>query len=178
MRKLVSYCLFLLVIWQIIGFVGYFEISHYTLKKEIKSLLKRGVPEGELITHTFNQNELKELKWLKKNEFEFNGNLYDVVRTYKLTNDRYKLACISDKQETILFATLGQNVASNLGDNQHPTPLSNLMKILHFPLIVNEYLVQISHYNQSDYKRDVFIYLPHESMKSVRIDTPPPCFIS
>ncbi len=178
MRKLISQSLFLLVIWQIVGFVAYFDVSHYTLKKEIKSLLKRGIPEGELITYTFNQKELNQLKWLKKNEFEFKGNLYDVVSTEKLPGSKWKLACISDKQETLLFATLSQNVASNLGDSKHPTPLFNLMKILHFPLIANDFLVQFSHTYKIDNHRHIFIYLPHESMKSVRIDTPPPCFIS
>ena len=177
MRKLISYSLFLLVIWQIVGFVGYFEVSHFSLKKEIKSLLKRGVPEDELITFTFNQKELNELKWLKKNEFEFNGNLYDVVKTEKLPGSKWKLACISDKQETLLFANLSQNVASNLGDSKHPTPLFSLMKILHFPLLVNDYHVKVNEGFEVDNHGHVFIYLPHESIKSVRIDTPPPCFI-
>lgn len=176
MRKLVSYSLFFLFTWQIIGFVGYFEFSHYRLKKEIKTLLKQGVPKDELVYFSFDQQQLKELVWLKKNEFDLNGNLFDVVRR-RTSNGKTHMECISDKQETILFAHLEESVSMNLGDDHHQTPISNWMKILHFPIQISENPIEQSIINLDSLHEDVFGYLPNSSLKSVRIETPPPCLL-
>lgn len=178
MRKLVSYSLFFLLTWQIIGFVAYFEFTHYHLKKEIKLLLKQGVPKDELVIFNFDANELNELIWLKKNEFDLNGNLFDVVRSHKTKDGLTYMECISDKKETILFAKLGQGIASNMGDDHHPTPLFNWMKILHFPLISFDNKIKIPDFHSDELKKDIFNYLPHYSTKSIRLDYPPPCFFS
>jgi hypothetical protein len=177
-RKLVTFGLFFLFIWQIIGFVGCFEISHHHLKKEIKTLLKQGVPKDELIVFKFNENEMNQLIWLKKNEFDLNGNLYDVVRRHRQEDGIIYMECISDKQETVLFAKLGENIAINLGDDQHPTPLSNWLKILHFPIISLDNTIVTPVIISEESAKDVYNYLANQSIKSVRIDSPPPCFFS
>lgn len=178
MRKLVSFGLFILFTWQIIGFVGYFEFSHYHLKKEIKTLLKQGVSEDELVVFEFDEKQLSELIWLKKNEFDLKGNLFDVVRSHRLSNGKMYMQCISDKKETILFAKLGQNIAVNLGDDKHPTPLSNWLKILHFPIISLDFAVVTPVLLPENVKKDIYAYLSPYSIKSVRIDSPPPCTFS
>lgn len=175
-RKLVSYSLFFLVTWQIIGFVAYFEFTHYHLKKEIKLLLKQGVPKDELVIFHFDKNQMKELIWLKKNEFDLHGNLFDVVRSHKMADGKTYMECISDKKETVLFAKLGQGIASNMGDEKHPTPLFNWLKILHFPLITMDNSIKIPEFQTNEFRKDIFIYQPFNSAKSVRLDYPPPCF--
>lgn len=178
MRKLVTFGLFILFTWQIIGFVGYFEISHARLKKEIKTLLKQGVPKDELVYFEFDDKQLKDLIWLKKNEFDLNGNLFDVVRSHRLENGKTYLECISDKKETILFAKLGQSVAMNLGDDSHPTPLSNWLKILHFPVISVNYSIEAETIFPNEIQKDFYSYQSIQSIKSIRIETPPPCNFS
>lgn len=173
MRKLVSYSLFFLFTWQIIGFVGYFEFSHYHLKKEIKTLLKQGVPKDELVYFSFDQKQMQELVWLKKNEFDLHGNLFDVVRR-STSNGKTHMECISDKQETILFTHLEESVSMNLGDDHHPTPISNWMKLLHFPVQITENIIESPFFILDANNQDVFGYLPNISIKSVKIDTPPP----
>ncbi len=129
MRKLVLFLLFSLIVWQIIGFVGYFEISHYKIKKEIKSLLKKGVPKDSLTTFKFSDHQMAKLNWLKKNEFKLKGRLYDVVYNIKDENGFSILSCISDTQEEVLFAKLGQTVANSLGEDQPHNPISHWFKL-------------------------------------------------
>ena len=131
-----SYFLLVLVTWQIIGFVGYFEISHYKLKKEIKGLLKRGVPKDELVVFSFNEMEISQLVWLKKNEFRLGDDLFDVVRRKEMSNGQIRMECISDEQEEVLFSSLQQSISNNLNDESDSNSVLTLFKILSVPAIV------------------------------------------
>lgn len=173
-RKTVQYILLFLFLWQIVGFVSYFEISHYKLKKEIKLLLKQGVPEDELVFFEFTDAQMNELIWLKKNEFDLNGNLFDVVRKSKDKNGINHLQCISDKKETILFARLNQTISQNLGDEKHQTPISNWMKLLKVPSNVPESSLQIELIDIQSEDFSAIPYLNQYSFESKRISNPPP----
>lgn len=174
MRKIVTYLLLFVFVWQIVGFVGYFEISHAKIKKEIKTLLKNGVPKEELIIYTFDALEMSQLVWRKKNEFDLDGNLFDVVRRKNLENGKTTLECISDKQEKVLFCELGQSISKNLGDDDHQTPVSNWFKLIKLPclsaledisVIAFKYEVQIQFDNA---------YANFFQSISNSIDSPPP----
>lgn len=178
MRRSIQYCLLILFVWQIVGFVGYFEFSHYHLKKEIKTLLKQGVPKEELVIFEFTPEQMSELIWLKKNEFDLNGNLYDVVRKHTGRDGKIHMECISDKKEKVLFAHLGQNISMNMGDEKHPTPVSNWMKILQLPaLSVFQNAIEPVIISFEVTIIPQFFYLPMHSEKSVLIDSPPPLLI-
>ncbi len=172
-RKLVSFSLLILLTFQIIGFVGYFEFAHYQLKKEIKSQLKKGVSKDKLVIFDFNSNQLKELIWLKKNEFNLNDNLYDVVRkSHK--NGITHLECISDKQEKVLFAKLDQNVSSNLGDDNQHKPISNWFKLLQTPALPVSVFDATNLIYFKENAIETFYYLEHLSLKSIQKVSPPP----
>jgi hypothetical protein len=162
--------------WQIIGFVSYFEITHYFLKKEIKLLLKHGVPKDELVIFEFDKNEMNQLVWLKKNEFDLNGNLFDVVRRHVKNNGKTYMECISDEKETELFFQLEHGITSNMGNDENPTPLSNWFKILNFPLIEPSESFEIAFYTTSESNKDFFKYKVKASTEVSRIDSPPPRF--
>ena len=156
------------------GFVGYFEFSHSKLKKEIKRLLKKGVPKEELVQFTFTAEEISELTWLKKNEFQFQGNLYDVVYSAKHKNGRTTFECISDSQEKVLYALLGQTISNNMGDDDHQTPVSNWFKLIKLP-----YLSVSADYFPVVYIDKIkleycSIYTNHFQSINFSIDSPPP----
>ena len=173
-RKTVQYILLFLFIWQIVGFVTYFEISHLKLKKEIKLLLKQGVPKDELVFFEFTDNEMNDLIWLKKNEFNLNGSLFDVVRKSRDKKRVNHLECISDKKETILFARLNQTISQNLGDERHPTPISNWMKLLKLPSHLPQTEIQIKLVDLQLEAFSLIPYLNNYCFESNRIPSPPP----
>ena len=176
-RKTVQYILLFLFIWQIVGFVTYFEISHFKLKKEVKLLLKQGVPKDELVYFEFTDYEMNDLIWLKKNEFNLNGSLFDVVRKSKDKNGVNHLECISDKKETILFTRLNQTIAQNLGDEKHPTPISNWMKLLKTPANLHQNELQIELVDHELESTSIIPYLNNYCFESKRIPSPPPKFL-
>ena len=113
MQRKYAYFFMTLMIWQLFGFVGYFELSRWQIKKDIKQSIKQGVPISDLTVFTFSTKELDQLTWVEDHEFKFKGRMYDVVST---KNERYKtkLYCIHDKQEEKLFVGLGDAVSQKL----------------------------------------------------------------
>lgn len=174
MRKLVSFLLFSIIVWQIIGFVGYFELSHYQIKKEIKTLLKKGVPKDSLTTFKFSDHQIAKLNWLKKNEFKLKGRLYDVVYKMKDENGFSILNCISDTQEEVLFAKLGQTVANRLGEDQPNNPIAHWFKLNKQFYCIQFNCVKPAIHFESINTKTVFAYMNFFQSVGSTLDTPPP----
>ncbi|GAB0157376.1 hypothetical protein CHRYSEOSP005_26490 [Chryseobacterium sp. Alg-005] len=56
-------------------------------------ILREKIKDKDLIS--FTQKQLEDVEWLSKNEFKFNGELYDIV---KVIDNKYY--CIKDPKET------------------------------------------------------------------------------
>jgi len=160
--------------WQIIGFVGYFEFSHSKLKKEIKSLLKKGVPKEDLVQFTFTETEINNLTWLKKNEFQYQDSLYDVVYSTKHKNGLTTFESISDSQEKVLFARLGQTISNNLGDDHHQTPVSNWFKLIKLPYLSGSKDISIVTFIDNSKIEYYSFYTNLFQSICFSIDSPPP----
>lgn len=84
-----------------------FKSFEYKYKKEIKQLIKSGVPEKDLIKFAFHKsvitNGTKDLKWIKKNEFRLKNEMYDIVSA-EIRGDSVFYKCIHDFKESELFA--------------------------------------------------------------------------
>lgn len=172
MRKCFGWCFLLLFSWQLVGYVVFFEWKHIRIKKEIKSLLKRGVPPEELVDFHFSASQIKELKWLKKNEFEWNNQLFDVVQSFTGCDGITHLRCISDTQEKVLFKDLNKYIASNLEDDSQNSTVLKLVKVL-----LNDQLEFIDPKIEcllNEKREDYFIYLSKMFSPSVPTETPPP----
>jgi hypothetical protein len=172
MRKCFGWCFLLLFSWQLVGYVVFFEWKHTRIKKEIKSLLKRGVPPEELVDFHFNTSQIERLKWLKKNEFEWNNQLFDVVQSFTGCDGITHFRCISDTQEKVLFKDLNKHIASNLQDDSQNSTVLKLVKVLlidrfEFPdPTIEVYL--------PERRQDCFVYLSKLSSPFIPIHTPPP----
>jgi hypothetical protein len=136
MRKFVSLVFLSVLLWQFFGFVGYFEFSRISIRKEIKTLLKNGVDPSELCHFQYTPDELNQLNWVKDHEFVQEGNFYDVVRRFERGNAVY-LECISDTKEKALFANLNQTVSSNLAG--HDQPLMAWIGYLFTPFYIEDH---------------------------------------
>ena len=92
--------------------VTYIWLQHRkaVVRKEVKWKMIAGIDKSELVYFQFSQKESKKkLKWKHSKEFEFNGEMYDVVK--KITSsDTIQYWCWWDHEETKLSKQLSKLV--------------------------------------------------------------------
>jgi hypothetical protein len=175
-RCVVSYILITIVLIQLVGATVYFEASRYAVRKEIKARIKSGLSKKDLLVLTFSKQAFNTLHWLNRNEFERNGDLFDVVHVKKLSSGAFEIQCISDVKEKELFRYVGRETASNLGNEDHPTPLFNWVKLLHSPSLVPEINNDLPIFNVDQKTKIAANYQFMFSDAELSIESPPPCF--
>ena len=174
MRNRIALVFLLFVTWQLVGVTTWFELSRVSIRKEIKTRIKARIPEKDLIYHSFTPDQLKNLTWLKKNEFRFNGHLYDVVHRSIQENGSVLLKCIDDIKEKVLFATLGETTANCLGTEEHPTTLYFFVKQLFAPIEhidIEGFMLTL---NVNDLSNYALCYLKQFYSVFLENDSPPP----
>lgn len=135
-RKLIPSVLLGVFLFQMLGFTVYFQLEQAKIRKQLKKVLKEGVPKDQMRTFTFAKSDFDRLKWVKKNEFQQNGRFYDVVWKKQLTQDSIFLECVDDTQETVLFENLSYYVDVNLGSERPESPLKVLFSALKQPYLI------------------------------------------
>jgi hypothetical protein len=162
-----------LLTYQFVGFFTFVEIEHFLIRKQIKKAIKLSVPENQLIDFHFTLKESKKLKWLKPQEFELNGRLYDVVRKTKSRGIWY-FHCIDDIQETKLFKKLNSAVAVNLVSSSEQHPVHGWLKLMNEPmepLQAFQFTVDVFDKNNSQVQKS---YLNLYLTRAYSVSTPPP----
>lgn len=123
MNRFLSWSLLILFLVNTGGFYYVFKFKEYRIKKEIKTKIKLGVNEEELKTFVLTASNQHKFKWKHSKEFQFNGNMYDVVYRTKQADGSEILKCVSDAQETVLFKHLDECLQQHLISNhqgKHP----------------------------------------------------------
>ena len=175
MRKLISFGLLFLFLWQIGGYLIEFQFESTRIRKEIKKLTKEAVPLNQLVYFQFSEKEIQNLTWTKKNEFKKNGHFYDVVWRKNLANGVVEFQCVSDDQETVLFAKLDQYVSANLANSNPDKPLKNWSKLVFGVYLPSQFDIQpIFKSTLSAYTENGFYYKDQLSIGFLFIETPPP----
>lgn len=177
MIRFIRFTLLSIFLWLIAGQIIVFHFEHANVKHKVKQMLKGSVPENQLVTFQFNQNEYQSLNWIKSHEFKYQNHLFDVIKKEILPNGTIELKCISDNQETKLFEKLNQTVAIKMA-NKEDGPFSGWFKLLKIPFLVLEYK-QCNKFDIIERKVEYFKY--HFKLKAYKVipDSPPPnkyCF--
>lgn len=94
---------------------GWLHQRRKAVRKEVKHQIIAGLERSELVLLSFTASELKELKWEHSKEFEFEGEMYDIVETEVIDGVTYYW-CWSDDEETALNKQLFEltNIALGL----------------------------------------------------------------
>lgn len=137
----------LLLISLIAPFPGTYIILQYNknkVKHEIAGMISNGIDKKDLILLKFTRKETEtRLNWKHPGEFEYNGEMYDIVEKHQ-EGDTIFYNCYKDHKETRLVNEIERLVTRAMG--QYPGQRSQTDKIVDF--------------FKTAYRQDVFTWKP------------------
>ncbi len=108
----------------------YLEYQKEMVKEEVIARMLMGMDKDLLVLLKFTKKEAEsKLDWEHSKEFEYRGQMYDVVE-FETKGDTTFYWCWEDKKETHLEATLENLIAQTLGNN--PQNQENGKKVYSF----------------------------------------------
>lgn len=127
------------------------------VRKEVKWKMIAGIDKNELVLLKFSTKESHDkLKWKHSKEFEYNGEMYDIVER-KATKDSIQYCCWWDHEETKLSKQLSKLLVSAF---QSDAPSKDKKE-------------QIVNFYKSIYFQDVFSWEPfHVWVPTIKNTTP------
>lgn len=118
MRKRIPILFILALTLPFIGIYGWLKFEKAAVRKSVKHKLMEGIPKDELVQFTFSHKDTSVvLDWKHSMEFEFQGEMYDIVTRY-YTEDSVKYDLWWDHEETALNKKLAS--LTNALINQNP----------------------------------------------------------
>lgn len=163
----IFFLLCLIIPLVIVFFYLQYQVS--MVRKEVKESMISGMERDELVVLKFTREEAqKELDWEHSKEFEYRGEMYDVVEK-EIKGDTIYYHCWWDHRETELNEQLDILIAKFLGNN--PQQQNSRERIVEFykNLYFNKYKYSSSVLIQG---LNPFYHFYTENFKS--IDLPPP----
>lgn len=113
----------------VMGTLAVFHLFRYQVRQEARESIIRAVKE-ELVDLAFSSSELhSRLKWKHSLEFEFQGQMYDIVEQ-RVQGDTVIFTCYKDEKETRLNQELDKTVARAIG--QDPAQKNNNDRLAKF----------------------------------------------
>jgi len=134
MQGFISSFIILLIALQTSGRLLVFKLQQYHIRAQVKQQIKAGVPEDELvllkIPAALEQGHNRVFQRIHAREFRYHGQMYDIVRQQS-RGDTTWYYCVSDEQETLLFARLDELVQQNMtGTQPHNSQIEMLLRLL------------------------------------------------
>ena len=100
MKKTVPFFFMVLFIAPFYGTYLYLSLQQKAIQEAVQRKLEEGIPSNELVKLTFSTSEInKVLRWEHDKEFEYKGQMYDVVEVTDV-GDSLQYLCWWDKAET------------------------------------------------------------------------------
>ena len=139
----------LILIYSLGGYYFVMINTQEKLKENIKEKIVRKVAEKELDTISFTDNR-ERIYWEtdEDNEFSFNDEMYDVVKT-KTVNGKVMLYCINDKKEKELVDNYNLVTKQNSSsDKKGKNTVDNTFNLFIYQAEKNDGLVAIRDSNK------------------------------
>ena len=148
-------------------------MEKYAIKKEVKWKMIAGIDKEELVLLTFSREETEtKLNWKHSREFEYNGEMYDIVETLE-QNDSIAYWCWWDHEETKLNRQLSDLIDQTAGQSQQ-----NKQNKQHlFQFLNSIYFTEVNDwefYDSSGHPSHHSVYLNLYSSLHFPPSTPPP----
>ncbi len=168
MKRILAICLLFVFTFNSVGYYFVFIILQQQIRSEIKNQIKQRIPSEEL--HVLAVSKSEKIDWKREGkEFLYKGTMYDVVKTEK-KDDTVLYYCITDVEETQLFAMLDQLVKEHLAHSKKHNSAKKLLKNFYKKFYDNKYVIRIT------LPVIKYSFLPpvNESLQFLTLDIPSP----
>ena len=143
MRIYISTILILVILFNIGGYYLIFCAKQYIIQREIKQEIRKGLKDEDLSLIIVSNNDETGMCWTEPNkEFEYKGEMYDVVRI-KINNQKRYYYCINDVKEKKLIVDFYKNHSSKKEEK-------NIKRTLNDTYFAQQYYL-MSHIIASDF---------------------------
>lgn len=158
--------------------ISWISYKKHLVRKEVKHQMIDGIDKERLVLLTFTKPGLDELNWEHSREFEYKGEMYDVVYT-EVSGDTTKYWCWWDHDETRLNKELSIAL-NNIFDNnpekqQKQTKLINFFKSLYFE---KSKYSQLVFYPEKTVKTISYYHIIYWSLNQQPLTPPPKLYLS
>lgn len=165
------------LILPFIGVFGWLTMEKQLLRKEVKHSLMSQTPNEELVQLRINKKDtLRILKWKHSKEFEYKGEMYDIVRRSYTQSDVVYFVWW-DNEETELNQKLDGLTAFLFDQSPQKKRSSKQFSFLFSLLFFEKDEINILPRILEKHK-DVFVYHDLSSEIYMNVITPPPLCIS
>lgn len=98
-----TFAIVLLMVFSSPVWVTHLALKNHLLeiKREVKRSILAGIPEKDQVVIKLHSSELSSLYWEHETEFEFEGNMYDVIRSTEI-GDSIMYYCFKDHAESTI----------------------------------------------------------------------------
>lgn len=155
--RVAVFVLLLFLLFSLGGAHFLFYFQKQQVKSEVKKFITIGIDKNELVLLKFSKVESERiLRWEHSKEFEFEGEMYDVVDV-EVKGDSVWYWCWWDKEETKLNRLLNALTAQAMGNNPQSkekiTQITNYLHSLFLPrkldyeAFTNKYHAYLQFYN-------------------------------
>ncbi|MBK9150799.1 MAG: hypothetical protein IPM26_07280 [Saprospiraceae bacterium] len=125
MQRWIAVTLACAILLPVLTMQVWLHYEKYRIKKTVKYHIRNTIPRDELVELKFTQEEIKtKLRWEHSGEFEFQGQMYDVIDSY--TCDNYLIyLCWRDHEET----AINQKLRNYVENDFHQAPVNKDKKM-------------------------------------------------
>lgn len=138
LKKIISILLLLALGLNTSAYYFYLKVRQSKIRKEMKMMIKAGVPEDELTIIYHTETNAHEFSWVHSREFSYRGMMYDVVHEESNEPGVRILHCVTDHQETALFVNLNRLVKQTAQSHPAAKKANVLLSMFMSGLYFNE----------------------------------------
>lgn len=135
--RLSAISLIFLLIVPILGTVGWLKLRKYQVRGQVKQMILSGVDKSQLTRFSFSESENEKLLWEDDHEFEYQGQMYDVVEV-EMEDGDYIYWCWHDTEEADISQQLTLLTEKAFGNDtqqqQESKRLHEFLNHLFFPV--------------------------------------------
>jgi hypothetical protein len=169
LKKPIALFFLFIFLFNSLGFFFVFKFNQYELHKDARAQVLAQMPNTQLICIPVTKP--CQVSWTEENEFSWNGNLYDVVRSEKKSDGTMNYYCLNDSKEEELFSKLDDHLSNELNTKSTGKTGKLILKLLAFDYFLDT--PQLNFYNSGPVIT-CFIPVSAPSSHCREITTPPP----